>query len=365
MKKYFCWWMIALTVLPFVGAAVELDVKKFGAAGDGKAVDTRFIQQAVDECSQQGGGTVKIPAGEFVSGTILLKDNVTLQLDERARLLGSLDIADYTAPDKFRSGNGADMGYCFIGAVGAKNVSITGSGVIDGRGKELLAARPKGNNARPFLMRFVRCEGVTLKDVHLQGPAAWTTHFFQCQNVVAEKVSITSRGLANNDGFDVDSSQNVRITDCNVDSGDDAVCLKTTSLMPCKNVAVSGCDLKSHWGGMKFGTESAANFENVTITDCRIHDTQGGIKLFSVDGANVRNISFSGLTMENVNTPIFIRLGSRLKTFREGDAPQPVGSISNIVFKDLKVQAVSLIGILISGIPGHALVKGGSARVQR
>ncbi len=355
MKFLHCGWIACLLGAPIVTVAVELDVQKFGAVGDGKTLNTRFIQQAIDECSKQGGGTVKIPAGEFVSGTILLKDNVGLVLDERAKLLGSLDIADYSAPDKFRSGNGAEMGYCFIGAVDATNVSVAGGGVIDGRGKELPAARPKGNNARPFLVRFVRCDGVSLNGVRLQGPAAWTTHFFQCKNVTVERVSIVSRGLANNDGFDIDSSQNVRIRNCKVDSGDDAVCLKTTSLTPCLDVEVSGCDLKSHWGGVKFGTESVANFENVTISDCRIRDTQGGIKLFSVDGANVRNILFSGLTMENVNMPVFIRLGARLKTFREGDAPQSVGSISNVVVRDLKAQATSLIGIVISGIPGHAV----------
>ena len=353
MKKSFSAWIVFLIAIPFATSAAELDVQKFGAIGDGKTLNTRPIQQAIDKCSKQGGGVVRIPAGQFVSGTILLKDNVTLQLDEHAMLLGSLDIADYQAPEKFRSGNGAEMGYCFIGAVDAKNVAIKGAGLIDGRGGELLASRPKGNNARPFLMRFVRCDGVSLDSVHLQGPAAWTTHFFQCKNVAADHVNITSRGLPNNDGFDIDSSQDVRIRNCIVDSGDDSICLKTTSLMPCRNVEVSGCDLKSHWGGVKFGTESAANFENVIITNCRIHDTQGGIKLFSVDGANVRNISLSSLTMENVNTPIFIRLGARLKTFREGDAPQSVGSISNVVIKDLKAQAISPIGILISGIPGH------------
>lgn len=353
--KILRWLILLWLAVPCLATAIELDVQKFGVKGDGKTLNTRLIQQAIDECGRQGGGTVRFSAGEYVSGTLLLKDNVTLQLEEHATLFGSMDIADYSAPDTFRSGNGADMGFCFIGAVGATNIGITGAGTIDGRGKELLAARPKGNSARPFLMRFVRCRGVSLNGIHLQGPAAWTTHFFQCKNVSAERVTIASRGLANNDGFDIDSSENVRIKNCSVDSGDDAVCLKTTSLAPCRNVEVTGCDLKSHWGGVKFGTESAADFENVSVTDCRIHDTQGGIKLFSVDGANVRNVSFSGLTMENVNTPIFIRLGTRLKTFREGDTQRPVGSISNVVVKDLKAQATSSIGILISGIPGHLI----------
>jgi polygalacturonase len=353
MNRFIAGWIVLSLLRPIAATALELNAHDFGAISDGKTLNTRQIQQAIDHCSEQGGGTVKIPAGQFVCGTILLKDNVTLQLDEHATLLGSLDITDYTAPDKFRSGNGAEMGHCFIGAVGATNVAVIGAGVIDGRGKELLAARPKGNSARPFLMRFVRCEGVLLQGIHLQGPAAWTTHFFQCKKVHANEVSIVSRGLANNDGFDIDSSQYVRITNCRVDSGDDSICFKTTSAMPCQHVTVSGCDLKSHWGGVKFGTESVGDFEYITISNCRIHDAQGGIKLFSVDGANARNIIFNNLTMENVNTPIFIRLGARLKTFREGDAPRTVGSISSILIQDLKAQAVSPIGILISGIPGH------------
>jgi polygalacturonase len=204
-------------------------------------------------------------------------------------------------------------------------------------------------------VRFVGCDGVSLSGVQLQGSAAWTTHFFQCKNVSAEHVTITSRGLPNNDGFDIDSSQDVRIKDCNVDSGDDSVCLKTTSLTPCRNVEVTGCDLTSHWGGIKFGTESAGDFENVAVSDCRVHDAQGGIKIFSVDGANIRNISFSNLTMKNVNTPLFIRLGARLKTFRSGDSPREIGSISGVVIKNLEAEAVSPIGILISGIPGHSV----------
>jgi hypothetical protein len=357
MKNSFFTFIVFSLLLPFATAAVELDIQQFGAVADGRTLNTRAVQQAIDKCNQQGGGIVKFPIGEYVCGTIMLKDNVTLQLDEHATLLGSLDIADYRAPDKFRAGNGVEMGDCFIGAVDAKNVAIVGAGLIDGRGKELLAARPSDNHARPFLLRFLRCDGVTLNGIRVQGSAAWTAHFFQCKSVTAEQVSITSRGLPNNDGFDIDSSQDVRLRDCSVDSGDDSICLKTTSRMPCRNIEISGCDLTSHWGGIKFGTESAADFDGVTVTNCRIHGAQGGIKLFSVDGANVRNISFSGLTMENVNTPIFIRLGARLKTFRAGDAPQSVGSISNIVIRDVKAQAqpASPIGILISGIPGHAV----------
>jgi polygalacturonase len=336
--------------------AKTLEVRDFGATGDGKTSDTAAIQKSVDTASQQGGGIVHIPAGQFVTGTILLKDNVTLQLDTNAVLLGSLDIADYQNIDAFTSGNGAGFGYCLIGAVDAKHTGIEGTGVIDGRGKELLTARPKGNNVRPFLIRFVRCDGVKVSDVQLQSPAAWTAHFSQSRNVAMDRVKITSLGLGNNDGLDIDSCRNVKITECDIDSGDDAICLKTTSTNACHDIQVTGCTLKSHWAGIKFGTESAGNFENITVTGCHIREAQGGgIKLCSVDGANINNVRISDVTMDKVTVPVFIRLGARLKTFRAGEPKQPVGSIQNIVIQNVQAQATWPIVIVISGIPGHAV----------
>src|SRR5581483_12045526 len=152
----------------------------------------------------------------------------------------------------------------------------------------------------------------------------------------------------------IDSSQDVRVTECDVDSGDDAICLKTTSTTPCRNIEITDCRLTSHWAAIKFGTESVADFESIRITGCRIRDTQGGgLKLFSVDGANVRDVLVSDVAMESVNHPVFIRLGARLKTFRAGDAPRTTGTISNVVIRNLRAQAVSPVGILISGIPDH------------
>lgn len=333
-----------------------LDVKEFGARGDGATVATAAIQRAIDTCSQQGGGTVLLPAGRFVSGTIRLKDNVTLHLAEQAELLGSTNIADYVAPDKFLSGNGATMGYCFIAAVDARNVALEGPGVIDGRGQAVLAARPKGARARPFLARFVRTRGISLCGVQLRNSAAWTVHFSQCQDVRAEDVKLESRGVSNNDGFDIDSTQGVVIKHCRVDSGDDAIVLKTTSLVPTRDVEIADCDLTSRHAGIKFGTESIANFENVKITRCHIHDTRGGgLKLLTVDGARLQNVLISDLTMDKVNVPIFIRLGARLKTFRAGDVPQPVGTVSNVVIRNIRALATSPWGIALNGIPGHVI----------
>jgi len=136
---------------------------------------------------------------------------------------------------------------------------------------------------------------------------------------------------------------------------------KTTSSMPTRNITVTNCRLKSNQGAIKFGTESVANFENVRIGNCQIRDTKnGGIKLLSVDGAHLQNITISDITMENVATPIFVRLGARLKSFREGEKKkEQAGFIRNVVIKNVRARAAAKAqlmppsGIFITGIPQH------------
>lgn len=335
----------------------KIDVRACGAVGDGTTSDTAAIQRAIDTCSEKGGGTVEFPAGRYVSGSIFLKDNVTLRLDAQAVLLGSTNIADYKPIEAFTDAVGIPRGHCFIGAADAKNIGIEGGGTIDGRGKELLAGRAEADkNIRPFLVRFVRCTGVSLKNIHLLASAAWTVHFFQCRDVSADGVTIFSRGLQNNDGFDIDSSENIRITNCDVDSGDDALCIKATSPLPSRNIVATGCRLKSGCGAIKIGTESLGDFENIEITNCQIRDTNlGGIKLFSVDGAHLQNVKISDITMDNVKLPVFLRLGARLKTFRPGDASRPAGILTNVTIKNIRASSPAHTGILISGIPGHRI----------
>lgn len=328
------------------------DVTKFGAIGDGKTLNTSSIQKSIDLCSQQGGGTVLVPEGTFVSGTILLKSGVDLMLHEKAILLGSTDIADYLMIDGFKDGRGSTMGYCFIGGSDCSNCGISGKGTINGNGKLLLEKNGRGK--RPFLVRFVRCKNLVISDVTMEGPAAWTMHLFECKNARAEQVVIRSRGLGNNDGIDIDSCDGVAVKDCDIDSGDDAVCLKTTGPKPCRNIEVSGCKLNTGQGAFKIGTESYGDFENIYFHHCRIESTRG-IKIHSVDGAHLKNLRISDLTVEKTTVAIMIRLGARLKTFREGNPKKTAGSIEKIEVENIKVNQASQIALLISGIPGSRI----------
>ncbi len=330
------------------------NVESYGAINDGSTVNTVAIQRAIDECSSKGGGKVHFKTGKWLSGTILLKNNVKLSIDSGAVLLGSPDINNYTLVEGFKDGSGSDMGYCFIGAVDAKNIGIEGKGIIDGQGK--LVHATGGTTKRPFLLRFVRCTGVIVKDIYLKSPAAWTFNLFQCNNVTVEGIIIKSRGLGNNDGIDIDGCQHVVIKDCNIESGDDAICFKTTGKASCKDILVSRVTVDTDQGAFKFGTESVGDFEDIKVTNCHVvFSKSGGIKLFSVDGSHIHNIEISDIVMDDVSIPIFIRLGARLKTFHPGDTKRETGTLNNVSINNITVVHASVMGILISGIPGYKI----------
>lgn len=348
---FICFIIIALNALS-ASVPTDYDITKYGAVGDGKTLNTEAIQKTIDACSQKGGGKVIIPEGTWVSGTIMLKNNVTINLNEKAILLGSTNIADYQVVDGFKDGRGSSMGYCFIGGVNIKNAGITGNGKIDGNGKLLL--EKNGRSKRPFLVRFVRCTNINVTDVHMQGPAAWTMHLFECNNAKAENITIKSRGLSNNDGIDVDCCDGVTIKNCDIDSGDDAICFKSTGPKPCRNIEVSGCRLNTNQGAFKIGTESFGDFENINIHNCKVDSTKG-IKLYSVDGAHLKNLTISDIEIKKTTVAVMIRLGSRLKTFRDGDVKKSTGTLENVNLKRITVASASQIAILISGTPGNAI----------
>ena len=342
----------------------------YGAKGDGSTLNTEAIQRAIDECHANGGGRVLFPEGRFLTGTVQIKDNVTLYLEQGSVLLGSTDLKDYKNVDPFVEGLGIEVGWALVVAVDSKNIGIEGQGSIDGQGVALKERhiqtdlRPEGERwgKRPFLLRVIRCSEVNISGVSLLYSGAWTSHYFQSKNITIDNVRIISHGVPHNDGIGIDGCQNVRISNCDIDSGDDALVFKTTSSkMACKNIVVRGMRLKSNQAGIKMGTESMANFENIDISDCHIYDTRnGGIKLLTVDGAHLRGVVISDVTMENVRTPMLFRLGSRLSVFRkDSDEQQVTGTLENVLIRNIKAQAASEAqltppsGILITGVPGH------------
>ncbi len=309
----------------------QFNVRDFGAKGDGKSLDSIPIQKTIDACSQGGGGEVLVPAGRYHCGTILLKDGVQLRLEKEAFIIGSQNLDDYQNPDLFVDAVGQERGWCLIGIIDVTHVAIIGEGTIDGSGKAF-------EGRRPFLIRCIRSEDVRLEGVKLRDSAAWVTHLFQSKRVTITGIDIFSHANRNNDGIDVDSTSDVLIENCKIDTGDDAVCIKATSPLPTQNVMVRNCQLKSDWGAFKMGTESMGDFKDITVSDCEVHNTNGGaIKILSVDGARIERLKIQNITVTNSDMPIFFRLGERLNQYREPEA-RTTGHIKDVLISGIHCQ---------------------------
>lgn len=350
----------SLFMLPALAAAPHLEAQSgssfapAGAAGDGVTLDTRALQAAIDRCAAAGGGTVLLRAGRYLTGTLHLRDRVTLRLDSGAVLLGSKRLEDYPVlHDAIPSYVSNYTERCLIRAENLTDIAITGTGTIDGNG----TAFSGPYLVRPFLMRFVSCRGVHISGITLRNPAMWTQHYLDCEDVLVEGVRVRSRRpRVNNDGIDIDSCRRMRIANCDIDAGDDAIVLKATTNSPCRDIVVTNCVLSTLCNAFKLGTESSGGFDNIVFSNSSIYDTElAGIALEAVDGGDLRRVSISNIVMRNTRYPIFLRLGNRARPIT-AQAPQPgIGSFAGVTIRGVIADASSPFGCLIAGIPDHPI----------
>ncbi len=331
-------------------AAEELyDVRDYGAKPDGKTLCTTFIQKAIDACSQSGGGTVYLSPGTFLSGTIYFKTGVTLRLAAGSTLLGSTDLKDYPPTvQAFRSYTDNYTDKSLIYGENVERIAITGEGTIDGRG----ASFEGPYKVRPYMIRFSQCRNVTVKDVTLRNSPMWVQHYLACDDVRVTGVTVRSLVNHNNDGINIDSCRRVIISDCNIESGDDAIVLKSTSARVCRDVVVSNCVLSSRCNALKMGTESNGGFKNIVITGCSIYDTRlAGVALEIVDGGTMDRVVVSNITMSKVGAPIFLRLGNRARPFKKNMETPGMGIMRNITISNIEATGANPTGCAISGLP--------------
>lgn len=331
------------------------DVSDFGATGDGQALETAALQRAIDACHLGGGGRVLIAPGEYLVAGLQLKSNVTLEISAGATLLGSTQRDDYAVR-------------AVIHCDGQDNVAIVGRGVIDGQGGHPLfkPANPyNGLPGRPYLIHAVGGSGLRVRGITLRNAATWAFRCDESDDVVIDDLTIHSRVNANNDGIDLVDCSRVRVTNCDLDCGDDAICLKSETERGCQYVTIANCVVKSESNGIKFGTASVGGFRDIVVSNCTVYDTRlSGVALEAVDGGSIDRVAISNITMNNVNGGIFLRLGQR-----HCDVP---GVLRNVTISNVLATGVgswrpntsapyyketrdSRIGLSLAGLPGHCI----------
>lgn len=298
----------------------------FGAIGNGVDNDTKSIQAAIDACSSNGGGQVLFPGGHtYISGSLILRSYIELHFEMGSVLKGSDNLKDYdlfstgfVTPEGILTPTYEDCTYTgtpslyFLYAKDCEHLSITGFGKIDGNEKIFYGTITPWHIDGSFyprvpLLFLENISHLTIMHVTLTGSAFWTTHMVGCRDVLIDGIRILNNlRLANCDGIDPDHCQNMRITNCHIETADDCIVFKNTEdamdYGPCENIIVSNCTLISTSAAIKFGTESAAPFRGITVQNCNISRSNRGISLMLRDSGRMEDITFQNL---NIDTRMF------------------------------------------------------------
>lgn len=299
-----------------------------------------------------------------------LKSGVELHLQHGALLLGSTRLADYDASFPAK-GSGLPHSSALVYAHNRENIAVTGTGTIDGQGESptfQFGNDADGGPRRPKLLYFARCTNVRVTDITLRNAAYWVQHYDRCENVTVRGVTVSSHCNYNNDGLDIDA-RNALISDCHIDTEDDAICFKSDHPdFCCENITVTNCVAASNCNAIKFGTASLGGFRNITVSNCVVHRAKednirhwsrqlkhvtadvtvlAGIAIEMVDGGCIDGITVTGISMRDVQTPIFIRLGDRRRT-----SAQRIGTLKNIHISHVAAVAESLMASSVTGVKG-------------
>ncbi len=357
------------------GAEQHYNVRAFGALGDGKNLDSPAINRAIDACAQAGGGTVYVPPGTYLCGSIRVKSNIHLHIEAGATILGApqemnaYDPAEPFAGTAYQDGGHTYFHNSLIWGEDLTNVWITGLGMINGggltRSDKEVGKGPIGLGDKAIALR--RCRNVLIRDITIFHGGHFAIIVTGCDNMTIDNVTIDT----NRDGLDLDCCRNTMVSNCRINSPtDDGLCPKSsyglgearaTENMTIVNCQVSGFEegtlldgrmlpSRSRTGRIKFGTESNGGFRNITVANCTFRQCRG-LALEEVDGGILENITIENITMMDVaDYPIYIRLGRR----NRGPAGTKVGALRNVFISNVIATGIDAkSGVQIVGLPGY------------
>jgi len=367
-------------VFPTAPADPVYNIKNYGAKGDGKTIDGDAINNAISAAAKAGGGTVYFPAGNYLSYTIHLQNNISLYIDQGASLIAAAPVnkTGYDRPEPNEFDKYQDFGHShwknsLIYGEGLHDISILGPGLIWGKDLTRSTNVPEGGGNKTIALKL--CHNVTIRDVSILHGGHFAILATGVDNLNIDGLKVDT----DRDGFDIDCCKNVRVSNCTVNSPfDDGICLKSSFGLgyakATENVTVTNCQVSGYdegtlldgtfkrsykkysdgttTGRIKMGTESNGGFKNVTISNC-LFDYSRGLALETVDGGLLEDVTITNITMRDiVNAPIFIRLGARMR------APDSmsVGACRRIILSNIVIyNADYRHGAIISGLPGHEI----------
>jgi len=330
---------------------VGVSIRDFGAVGDDQTPDTVAIQKALDHAADHGGGMVRIPAGRFVSGSLVMKSHTTLHLEAGAKLVGSTNPADYPIVRARWEGIDTNCHRALIWAENARNIAIAGAGVIEGNSRVGRLRDPRG----PAVVEMVECRDVRVEGLTLKSTRMWTLHPTYCQDVRISGVTFDTEG-ANSDGIDVDSCQRVLIADCTFTTGDDNIAIKSGKGRegvkvgrPSEDITITNCTFLKGYVNIAFGSELSGGIRRVHVSHCTFKEGRAALQLKSRDG---RAGYLEDITAEHLvvgPTPL-VEITTK---YRFNPDPQGVPGVDGLTqFRNIRISDVKLDSKRLLSIEG-------------
>jgi len=345
------------------------NILDYGAVADGKTLCTDAFKKAFNACEEKGGGTVFVPAGEYLTGAIIFKSNITLHIDNGAVVKFSQDPKDYPIVTERWEGVEVKCHCGLLYADGVENIAVVGQGTLDGQGQPWWKKHKDGtlDYPRPRFINFCSSKRILLDGVKLIDSPSWTINPILSENITINNLFILNPADSpNTDGIDPESCKNVRISNCHVDVGDDCIAVKAGTefclkRVPCENISITNCTMVHGHGGVVLGSEMSGSIRNVTISNCVFEGTDRGIRLKSRRGRGgvVEDVRVTNIVMKEVVCPFTMNLyyhcgpGGKEKIVWD-KSPYPISEItpsfrrihfSNITAREVSAAAGFLYGL--------------------